>query len=101
MHLTTEDEIALLSNLPIDKKNITAEACVHHLFYSEADYEELGHQIKCNPSIKSETDRQALLRALKDGTIDMDEFAGVHDIIVKVRCAEGRRAFYSSPRHSR
>ena len=55
LHLTTEDEIALLSNLPIDKKNITAEACVHHLFYSEKDYEELGHQIKCNPSIKSET----------------------------------------------
>lgn len=71
LHLTTEDEIALLSNLPIDKKNITAEACVHHLFYSEKDYEELGHQIKCNPSIKSETDRQALLKALKDGTIDI------------------------------
>lgn len=71
LHLSTEDELALLSNLPIKSKNITAEACVHHLYYSENDYEELGHQIKCNPSIKAETDRLALLRAIKEGKIDI------------------------------
>ena len=71
LHLTTQDELALLSDLPINQKNITAEACVHHLFYSEADYKNLGHQIKCNPSIKLESDRQALLKALKDGVIDI------------------------------
>jgi dihydroorotase len=51
-------------------KQITAEACVHHLFFSAEDYESKGALIKCNPAIKNTGDRNALLRALTDNRID-------------------------------
>ena len=55
----------------IDNKNITAEVCVHHLFFSEKDYETKGNFIKCNPSIKKETDRLALINAVNNDLIDI------------------------------
>lgn len=63
-HLSTADELTLL-----DKANITAEATVAHLLFDEADYSKLGGRIKCNPSIKSAADREALLNAVADGRI--------------------------------
>jgi dihydroorotase len=70
LHLSTEEEMALLSTAPMDEKKITAEVCVHHLFFSTEDYEENGALLKCNPAIKNTRDREALLRALADNRID-------------------------------
>ncbi|KZY48539.1 dihydroorotase [Pseudoalteromonas shioyasakiensis] len=71
LHLTTAKELELFSNAPIEQKHITAEACVHHLWFNQDDYANYGNQIKCNPAIKSEQDRQALLSAVRDGRIDI------------------------------
>ncbi|CAH0533801.1 Allantoinase [Vibrio stylophorae] len=75
LHLTTKEEMALFEPAPtlaeLAKKQITAEACVHHLFFNADDYETLGSQIKCNPSVKEKSDQQALLQAVKDGLIDI------------------------------
>lgn len=62
-HISTERELALLGG------NITGEACVAHLLYTDQDYARLRGRIKCNPSIKSESDREALRRGLTDGRI--------------------------------
>jgi dihydroorotase len=62
-HISTERELSLLGD------NITGEACVAHLLYTDQDYARLRGRIKCNPSIKSDRDRQALRRALTDGRI--------------------------------
>lgn len=71
LHITTAKELNLFEIGPIENKHITAEACVHHLWFSEDDYSILGNQIKCNPAIKSTTDRAALLQALHTGQIDI------------------------------
>ena len=71
LHITTEKELALFDKGPIEGKRITAEACVHHLWFSNEDYPRLGNQIKCNPAIKSPGDRDALLEALNTGEIDI------------------------------
>ena len=71
LHLTTEKEMSLFDAGVIDDKKITAEVCVHHLFFSEKDYESKGNFIKCNPSIKKETDRQALINAVNNDLIDI------------------------------
>ena len=71
LHLTTEKEIELFTNDPVKNKKITCEACVHHLWFDERDYAELGNLIVCNPAIKKESDRNALRKALKDGYIDL------------------------------
>ena len=65
-HLTTAKELDLLSTSP---DNITAEATVAHLYFSDRDYQDLGTRIKCNPAIKTEHDREALREALNDGRI--------------------------------
>lgn len=70
-HISTEKEISLLCNNPIEEKNITAEVCVHHLFFNSNDYAKLGSRIKWNPAVKYESDRLALIQALKDGKIDV------------------------------
>ena len=74
-HVSTARELSLFSPLPFreagTRKRITAEACIAHLLFSEADYARLGTRIKCNPAIKSEKDREALRRALTDGRIDV------------------------------
>ncbi len=71
LHITTAEELALFSAGPMAAKKITAEACIHHLFFSEADYDRLGALIKCNPAIKTEADRQAILKAVADDVIDV------------------------------
>jgi len=70
-HISTEKELALLSDKPLEDKKITAEVCVHHLFFNSNDYKRLRARIKWNPSVKYESDRLALIQALKDGKIDV------------------------------
>ena len=70
LHLTTEKEIELFDNIATKDKKITCEVCVHHLWFDERDYGELGNLIVCNPAIKKESDRNALREALKEGYID-------------------------------
>ena len=71
LHITTEKELGLFDAGPIENKHITAEACVHHLWFSDQDYGRLGNLIKCNPAIKSAADRQALIKALHSNQIDI------------------------------
>lgn len=71
LHLTTAIEMALFSRVPRNEKRITAEVCVHHLWFDETRYADLGARIKCNPAIKSAQDRQALIKAVNDGRIDV------------------------------
>jgi dihydroorotase len=72
LHLSTAEELALLSDAPSDeRKRITAEVCVHHLWFSAEDYSKLGSRIKWNPAIKSVSDRDALMQALLDGRLDV------------------------------
>lgn len=68
-HISTAIETKLLRQGKPDW--LTAETCTHYLHFSEADYEALGTRIKCNPAIKSSTDRSALKKAVKDGIIDV------------------------------
>ncbi|MDG1477922.1 MAG: amidohydrolase family protein, partial [Vicingaceae bacterium] len=71
-HLSTAKEIGLLENkTPLKEKRITAEACIHHMWFSEEDYVEKGAFIKWNPAVKKATDRDAILEAVIDGTIDV------------------------------
>ena len=71
LHLTTAKELQLFTAGPIEDKRITAEVCVHHLWFDESDYERLGTQIKCNPAIKRREDRDALRKAVADDVIDV------------------------------
>ena len=70
LHVSTEDELALFSAENINNKKITAEVCIPHLFFSSDDYLTKGSLIKCNPSVKSISDKIALRKALKSGLID-------------------------------
>lgn len=72
LHISTAEELALFSHaLPLEQKKITAEACVHHLWFSEDDYAEKGNFIKWNPAVKSPNDRAALWEAVRDNRIDV------------------------------
>lgn len=70
MHLSTARELSLFEMGPLENKRITAEACVSHLYFSTDDYATLGSRIKCNPSIKKASDREALQQAVNSGLID-------------------------------
>ena len=69
LHLSTEKELALLDQGPLNERKITGEVCVHHLWFCDADYRTYGNRIKWNPSIKTAVDRDALRNALIDNTI--------------------------------
>jgi len=72
LHISTADEVKLFRNdIPMKDKRITAEVCVHHLYFDEGYYYALGNKIKCNPAIKSARDREALLEGLKAGYLDV------------------------------
>jgi len=72
LHLSTADEMSLFSNAYSDRnKRITAEVCVHHLWFSEEDYKTKGNFIKWNPAIKEKSDRDALMKALHENRIDV------------------------------
>jgi dihydroorotase len=70
LHITTAGELGLFEP-GSGEKRITAEACVHHLYFDDEDYADKGTLIKCNPAIKSAADRKALRAALRDGRIDL------------------------------
>lgn len=75
LHLTTADELYLFEKnkqlADLKSANITAEVCVHHLFFNDKDYDKLGSLIKCNPAIKKESDQLALIKAVQDDIIDI------------------------------
>lgn len=71
LKISSAEELTLLDAGAVADKQITAEACVHHLYFIDADYDTLGNQIKCNPAIKTGNDRKALRMALRDGRLDI------------------------------
>ena len=72
LHISTAKEISLFRNdIPLSQKRITAEACVHHLWFSDKDYAEKGTSIKWNPAVKTAEDREAVLQAVLDNKIDV------------------------------
>ena len=71
-HLSTAKEMELFTNkIPLEEKKITAEVCIHHLWFSNEDYESKGNLIKWNPAVKTPQDREALWEALLDDRIDV------------------------------
>ena len=70
-HISTARELELFWAEPLLDKRITAEACVHHLWFTDNDYASLGTRIKCNPAIKTTADRNALRDAVNNGAIDL------------------------------
>ena len=72
LHISTEKELALFDNsIPLEQKKITAEACVHHLWFSDEDYAAKGNFIKWNPAVKKPSDREAIFNAVLDNRIDV------------------------------
>lgn len=72
LHISTERETHLFSNtLPLEKKLITAEACIHHLWFSDQDYAVKGNFIKWNPAVKTAADREGIWKAVLDNRIDV------------------------------
>jgi len=72
LHLSTARELALFDrNTPLEDKKITAEACIHHLWFTDKDYETKGTLIKWNPAVKTSADRDALIEAVNNNTIDI------------------------------
>lgn len=72
LHISTAIETALFDNtIPLKDKRITAEACIHHLWFSDKDYATKGNWIKWNPAVKTEHDREAIFAAVLDGRIDI------------------------------
>lgn len=72
LHISTAKETKLFRNdIPLKEKKITAEACIHHLWFSDQDYAEKGNLIKWNPAVKTADDREAIFKAVLDGRIDV------------------------------
>lgn len=72
LHISTAKELELFDNsIPLSKKRITAEACVHHLWFTDEDYQDKGTLIKWNPAVKRKSDRDAILKAVVEDRIDV------------------------------
>jgi len=72
LHISTAKETTLFDNsIPLEKKKITAEACIHHLWFNDADYKRLGNLIKWNPAVKTAHDQQEIFKAVLDDRIDV------------------------------
>ncbi len=72
LHISTAKELALFDNkIPLKQKRITAEACIHHLWFSDADYKTKGSLIKWNPAVKKASDGDAIFQAVLDNKIDV------------------------------
>ena len=72
LHLSTAKEMELFDkDIPLTEKKITAEACIHHLWFSDEDYKRKGNRIKWNPAIKTKSDQEAVFDALLSGKIDV------------------------------
>jgi len=93
LHLSTADETKLFSNeLPLNLKRITGEVCVHHLWFDESAYDDLGTLIKWNPAIKTRVDRDALINGVNNNLIDV--VATDH---APHTLAEKRNSYFKSP----
>ena len=93
LHLSTADEMKLFSNeVPLSRKRITSEVCVHHLWFDDSDYEKLGTFIKWNPAIKTRFDRDALINGVNTNLIDV--IASDH---APHTLAEKRNSYFKSP----
>ena len=94
-HISTAKELShFINDLPIEKKQITSEACIHHLWFSEKDYEKKGAFIKWNPSVKTENDKKKLIDAVNNNLIDVvASDHAPHTIIEKnnnyIKCPSG------------
>ena len=71
LHLSTSQEMRLFDSKPLSEKKITAEVCVHHLWFTDEDYDRLGTHIKWNPAIKTERDRYELRKSLLENKLDV------------------------------
>ena len=72
LHISSAKELSLFTNkIPLKEKRITAEACIHHLWFSDDDYETKGNFIKWNPSVKTAYDRAKIFEAVLNDTIDV------------------------------
>lgn len=72
LHISTAEELSLFRNdIPLSQKRITAEACIHHLWFTNEDYARKGNYIKWNPAVKLASDRDAIFAAVLDGRIDV------------------------------
>ncbi|CVK15307.1 dihydroorotase [Apibacter mensalis] len=71
LHISTEKELSLFENKPLSEKKVTAEVCVHHLWFTDEDYEKLGSKIKWNPAVKTIQDRNSLIKAVADNKLDV------------------------------
>jgi dihydroorotase len=72
LHISTARELELFDNtIPLEQKKITAEACIHHLWFNEADYRTLGTRIKWNPAVKTQHDQQAIFQGVLDDRLDV------------------------------
>lgn len=72
LHISTAKELSLFRNdIPLKEKKITAEACIHHLWFDDSDYERLGNLIKWNPAVKTSRDREEIFKAVLDDRIDV------------------------------
>lgn len=71
LHLSTAKELSIFDQKPLSEKKITGEACVHHLWFSDEDYETYGNLIKWNPAIKTKNDRDQLLKGVIEGKLDV------------------------------
>jgi len=71
LHLTSASELPFFAKGDVKTKQISVEACVHHLYFDESYYPHLGSKLKCNPAVKTLADREALVAAVRDGIIDI------------------------------
>ncbi|MFT7085167.1 MAG: dihydroorotase [Vicingaceae bacterium] len=72
LHISTAKELELFTNkIDLEEKRITAEACIHHLWFTDVDYEKFGTLIKWNPAVKFQSDRDAIRKAVNDNVIDV------------------------------
>lgn len=72
LHISTEKEVGLFSNdIPLKEKKITAEACIHHLWFTQEDYDKYGTHIKWNPAVKQKSDREGIWKGLLEDRIDV------------------------------
>lgn len=71
LHISTKEEVELFEKIPLKDKKITAEACVHHLWFSDKDYDQYGNLIVCNPAIKTVEDQAAIWQGVINGNIDV------------------------------
>lgn len=72
LHISTAKELSLFDNsIPLEQKKITAEACIHHLWFSDEDYDQKGAYIKWNPAVKTAKDREEIWKAVLDNRIDV------------------------------